>query len=284
MTILAEKLCAAPNGRSPGPKTVEHLNVPPASLLPPSPDLRDRTTPDYIAWLHDLADNIKQHGILNPVHTFLSPEGERVLHGETRRQGALLAGLPTVPAIRHLEPMTEEEIELEKALENEMRQNLSDGERAEMYHDWRERFGWSQEKIARKSGKSQGYISKLLAFRDAFPEDCRAKIGRGPGKIRVTTASIIAQLGSHEAIRAMVEYALAEDLTRYAVGREVARRLGNRQKRKGPLAFAHGGIKGTIGGDIIAELRALRDSLIDRFKKIDKGELATEDLLKSLKK
>lgn len=120
------------------------------------------------ATLEELAESIKEHGIIQPLVVskveYDVPEGTKVKYhiitGERRWRAARLAGLPTVPAI--IRDTTENQ-KLEVALvENLQRQNLNPIEEAQAYKKLMEDFSLNQQEVAYKIGKSPEKISNTI--------------------------------------------------------------------------------------------------------------------------
>ena len=111
--------------------------------------------------LGELADSIREHGIIQPL--VLSPaEGETytLIAGERRLRAAKLVNLRTVPAI--IRQATDREL-LELALiENIQRAELNPLEEAEAYRQLTEDFGLSHEEVAKRVGKSRPAVSNTL--------------------------------------------------------------------------------------------------------------------------
>lgn len=112
--------------------------------------------------LHDLANSIREHGILQPlVVTYDGAADQYILiAGERRLRAAKLAGLDTVPVL--IRQVTEQE-RLELALiENLQRADLSPLETAEAFRQLAEVFGLSHEEIAVQVGKSRVTVTNTL--------------------------------------------------------------------------------------------------------------------------
>lgn len=112
--------------------------------------------------LNDLADSIREHGIIQPL--LVIPENENgqyiLIAGERRLRAAKLAGLANVPVVFR---QASEQQHLELALiENLQRENLSPLETAEAYQELSEIFNLSHEEIAKRVGKSRVAISNTL--------------------------------------------------------------------------------------------------------------------------
>lgn len=110
--------------------------------------------------LNELADSIKQHGIIQPL--VLRPLGDKfeIIAGERRYKAATLAGLSTVPGIvTEMDDNTSAEVAL---IENVQRKDLSSIEEAKSYKSMLERSNMTQEELAKKMGLSQSTIANKL--------------------------------------------------------------------------------------------------------------------------
>lgn len=111
--------------------------------------------------LGELADSIREHGIIQPLIVSQGQDGIYILiAGERRLRAARQIGLHTVPAI--LREATDREL-LELALiENIQRAELNPLEEADAYRQLTEDFGLSHEEVARRVGKSRPAVSNTL--------------------------------------------------------------------------------------------------------------------------
>ena len=112
--------------------------------------------------LGDLADSIREHGIIQPLIVSEEPDQNRyvLIAGERRLKAARLANLDSVPVI--LRAATEQQ-RLEIALiENIQRSDLTPLETAEAYRHLNETFNLSHETIAQRVGKSRVTITNSL--------------------------------------------------------------------------------------------------------------------------
>ena len=259
-------------------RKLEHAIVPLPSLLPQDPDTRDRNTPEYLAWEQQLVEDLRQRPIQNPMHVLRTPLGLRMLAGETRRRAGLLAGCADAPVIIHDYPMTDGEKALEQLLDDEMRHPLTDMERAEKYFALMQLNDWTQVQLAQHVGRSQSFVSKLLSPFEKFPEDLRAKIGKGDGKIPITGAAAIARLDSLEAIRGTAGVVLARGLKRDAIIALVNQRLNKKQNGQKPLKLKCGGVTATVTGNTVESLKAFIGKAGEALKKLEKDNLPPEFL------
>jgi len=112
--------------------------------------------------LQELADSIKEHGIIEPIIVKKSIKGYDLVAGERRTKAARLAGLTTIPAI--VKDFSDEQM-LELALiENIQREDLTPIEEANAYKNYIEKMGVTQEETAKRFGKSRSYITNLLGL------------------------------------------------------------------------------------------------------------------------
>ena len=112
--------------------------------------------------LEELAQSIREHGILQPVVVSRQPEegAYQLIVGERRWRAARQAGLATIPAL--IRPTGSREA-LEIALvENLQRASLSPLETAEAYAALISEFGITQEQVAARVGKSRSAVANTL--------------------------------------------------------------------------------------------------------------------------
>jgi ParB family transcriptional regulator, chromosome partitioning protein len=112
--------------------------------------------------LHDLANSIREHGILQPLILTQDEEGSAytLIAGERRWRAAQLAGLDAVPAIIR---QASNQQRLEFALiENIQRSDLAPLEKADAYQQLIEEFNLSHEEIAERVSKNRVTITNTL--------------------------------------------------------------------------------------------------------------------------
>lgn len=127
--------------------------------LKPNPD-QPRRTFDPVA-LNELADSIKQHGVLQPLLVSPSKNGGHVIiAGERRWRASKIAGVEKVPVIIR----TAEELEqLELAMvENIQRVDLAPLEQAATISRLHELFHVSIEEISKRLGKAQSTVVNIM--------------------------------------------------------------------------------------------------------------------------
>lgn len=110
--------------------------------------------------LQELADSIKQHGIIQPLVLRRLGDKYEIIAGERRYKAATIAGLNQVPAIiSNIDDNQSAEVAL---VENIQRRNLTAIEEAKSYKSLLDRGYLTQEQLAEKMGVSQSSIANKL--------------------------------------------------------------------------------------------------------------------------
>jgi len=121
--------------------------------------------------LQDLADSIKEHGVIQPIILRKTDEDfYEIIAGERRFRAAKIANLSEIPAIvRKFSDNDALEIAI---IENVQRSDLSPTEEARGYQRLMKEFSYTQEIVAKKVGKSRAHIANLLRLL-TLPEKVR---------------------------------------------------------------------------------------------------------------
>lgn len=121
------------------------------------------------AALADLADSIREHGIIQPLTVRKLASGYyQIIAGERRWRAARLAGLTQVPAIV-IEADDRKAMEL-ALIENLQRADLNPIEEAEGYQQLISQYGMTQEQAAERVGKSRPAVANALRLLSLGPE------------------------------------------------------------------------------------------------------------------
>ena len=110
--------------------------------------------------LADLAQSIKENGVIQPIILRKTEEDYEIIAGERRWRASKLAGLTTIPSIvRVIDTQTTAKISL---IENIQRENLNPIEEAQAYKSIMKEYELKQDELAKAVGKSRAYISNTL--------------------------------------------------------------------------------------------------------------------------
>lgn len=126
--------------------------------------------------LAELADSIRERGVLQPI--LLRPDGDdyMIIAGERRWRAAQRARLHSIPAIvREIDESTTAELAL---IENIQRQDLNALEEAEGYRQLINRHGHTQDDVGRIVHKSRSHVANLLRLLE-LPEFVRQSLLKG---------------------------------------------------------------------------------------------------------
>lgn len=139
--------------------------VPASAILPNPAQPRKVFREDALT---DLAESIRQHGILQPLSVRRVGSRYELVAGERRLRAAQMAGLTEIPCI--VMRMDDKESGLAAMLENLQRQDLDFIEEADGIARLMSEWSMSQEQVARLLGKSQSAIAnKLRILRHSQP-------------------------------------------------------------------------------------------------------------------
>lgn len=179
--------------------------------------------------LEELAESIREHGVLTPLLVRRDDRGEYVLvAGERRLRASGLAGMEEVPCWVRDDVGSKEQLEL-ALVENVQREDLDPIETAEAFRRLCDDHGMTQEQVARRVGKDRATVAnaiRLLRLPDFALTELRA------GRITAGHAKALLSLPDDDLIRTVLRDVLAEDLSVRATERKVKAMLAPRRKRQ----------------------------------------------------
>jgi ParB family chromosome partitioning protein len=154
------------------PTAGESLRTLPIEMLEPGP-FQPRGPIDP-APLQELADSIREHGVLQPILARENPDRPgryQIIGGERRWRAAQLVPLHEVPVV--IRPLGDREAMAAALVENLQRQDLNALEEADGYRRLLDEFGLTQETLGKAVGKSRSHVAntlRLLALPDRVRE------------------------------------------------------------------------------------------------------------------
>ena len=110
--------------------------------------------------LQELADSIKQFGLLQPILVQDRKDYYEIIAGERRWRAAKLAGLKEVPVI--IKNYTEQEIVEIALIENIQREDLNPIEEAQAYKKLLTEFNLKQDEVAERVSKSRAAVTNSI--------------------------------------------------------------------------------------------------------------------------
>ncbi len=112
--------------------------------------------------LQEMAESIKELGVVQPIIVKKSIKGYELVAGERRTKAAKLAGLETIPAI--IKDFNDQEMMEIALVENIQREDLNPIDEANAYENIIRISGMTQDEFARKFGKSRSYVTNMLGL------------------------------------------------------------------------------------------------------------------------
>ena len=173
--------------------------------------------------LKELADSIREKGVLEPIWLRQAGEIFELIAGERRFRAAQAAGLLEIPALLH--EVSDLEAREMSLIENLQRADLDLIEEAEGYRDLMREAGLTQEDVSKRIGKARATVANALRLLDLSDAIKRALSG---GALSAGHAKVL--LGVDPKVRDLLAArAVAQGLS----GRALEKRVAGRGRPKG---------------------------------------------------
>jgi len=222
--------------------------------------------------LTELADSIREHGVLQPI--LVRPSGPKfeLIAGERRWRASGMANRESIPAIVvEFDESTALEISI---IENLQREDVSPLEEAVMFRKMTETFGYSVRQLAQKVGKDKGYVENRLRLTDA-PADIKELVSLR--KDTISHAYELMKIGDERKRRRLAKRVAAGELSlaklRLITG-TASGRAGDAEPEQTPRRRAK-----TAAGHVVAA-READDALMGARAKLAEGVDDMVDILR----
>lgn len=179
--------------------------LPLAQIRPNKGQPRKLFKPDELA---ELADSIKQNGVLQPILVRKKGDSYEIVAGERRYQAAREAGLEEVPVI--IREISDDDVFKLALIENLQRSDLSPLEEASGYRQLIKEKGLTQEELAKILSKSRSTITNTLRLLD-LPEEVQELVDEG--RLTAGHARAILAVPSDEGRVALAHKVVSEHLS-----------------------------------------------------------------------
>ena len=157
--------------------------------------------------LNELAESIKEHGVVQPIIVKKSIKGYELVAGERRTKASKIAGLTTIPAI--IRDFNDEEMMEIALIENIQRENLNPIEEAMAYDNIIKATGMTQDTIAKKFGKSRSYITNMIGLLK-LPDETKKLVE--DGKISASHARTLSKIEDEDEIKRLADKIIKENI------------------------------------------------------------------------
>lgn len=176
--------------------------------------------------INELAESIEQHGIIQPLIVTKTEKGYELIAGERRLRASKKIGLETVPIIvREIDEQKKLEVAL---IENIQRESLNPIETAIAYQKLIDEFNLTQEKVAKRVGKSRPVITNSLRLMNLPDEIQQALV---EGKISEGHAKYILGLENEVKQMTLFRKILNSNLSVHETNAEIRRTGGTKAAR-----------------------------------------------------
>lgn len=158
--------------------------------------------------ISELAQSIKQEGVISPLIVIKMDDRYSIVAGERRFRASKIAGLSSVPCI--VKDLSNEQIYKLSLIENIQREDLNPIDEAEAYQRLIEKFRYTQEQLAEGLGKSRSSIANSLRL-NKLSESVKQSIR--DSKINLGHAKVLAGLNSKELQEKLCRRIINENLS-----------------------------------------------------------------------
>lgn len=175
--------------------------------------------------LEELAQSVKEHGVLQPIVVRRKGDGMyELIAGERRFRAAKIAGMTTIPAL--VRNSNDEKALAVALVENIQRENLNPMEEAKAYSRLLGEFGLTQDLVSRSVGKDRSSIANIVRLL-SLPKDVQQFIESGA--ISLGHAKVLAGLSTAEAQLQLAQKIVSEQLS----VRQIEQMISGQKKGRG---------------------------------------------------
>ncbi len=177
------------------------------------------------AELEELAQSVKEHGVLQPIVVRRKGDGMyELIAGERRFRAAKISGMTAIPAL--VRNSNDEKALAISLVENIQRQNLNPMEEAKAYSRLMGEFGLTQDLVSRSVGKDRSSIANIVRLL-SLPKDVQQFIESGA--ISLGHAKVLAGLSTADAQLQLAQKIVSEQLS----VRQIEQMISGQKKDRG---------------------------------------------------
>lgn len=158
--------------------------------------------------LNELAESLKEHGLLQPIIVKKSIKGYELIAGERRTKAARLAGFKTIPAI--IKDFDDTQMMELALVENIQRENLNPIDEAMAYENIIKLSKMTQDEFAKKFGKSRSHVTNMLGLLK-LPERTKKYVENG--KISMGHARSLSKISDIDKIYDLTDKIINENIS-----------------------------------------------------------------------
>ncbi|MGN7469044.1 ParB/RepB/Spo0J family partition protein [Brevibacillus sp. SAFN-007a] len=178
--------------------------------------------------IDELANSIREHGVIQPLIVRKSIKGYELVAGERRLRAAKQAGLKQVSVV--VKAYTDQQLMEIALIENLQRENLNPLEEAEAYEKLIAHHDYTQEQLAQRIGKSRPHVANMLRLLQ-LPESIRKMVsvtelsmGHARALLAVSDENVQKQLAKDVVEKGLNVRQLEELVKQMSVSRETKKK------------------------------------------------------------
>ena len=156
--------------------------------------------------IQELAESIKQHGVIQPIIVRSVVKGYEIIAGERRYRASQMLGMETIPAV--VRSFSDEQTMEIALIENLQRENLNAIELAQAYQNLMDQLSLTQEELSVKVGKSRSHIANFLRLLN-LPDEVKDYVSRGT--LSMGHARAIAGVKEAAAVKQLVKSTIDQE-------------------------------------------------------------------------
>ena len=179
--------------------------------------------------IRELADSIRDHGILQPLIVFENGKRYKIADGHRRFEGACLLDLKEVPVLVLSTKPDADTLLLTQLAANLMRENIKPTEKAQAYQRLKEMRGLSNVDLAKLMHVSKSAVTETLSYLELSAE---AQALLDSGQIAGSTAYTISRAPDEATRQELLSKAVRGELRREDAARKVSRAKSGRTPRQ----------------------------------------------------
>lgn len=186
--------------------------------------------------LEELAQSIRENGVLQPVLVRMIGDRYQIVSGERRYRASKLAGTNTIPAV--IRRLNEEQTLLAGLIENIQRQDLNPVEEAMTLREILLNYGLTHDQLAEKVGRSRSALTNRLRLLQ-LPIEVRELVATG--KISAGHAKMLAGIKDPLEVKTWARLIIKDQMSVYEIEKRIAQNRrpqeASDQKKKGKSAM-----------------------------------------------
>lgn len=187
--------------------------------------------------IKELAESIKQHGVIQPIIVRTVLKGYEIIAGERRFRASQFCGNTTIPAV--VRTFTDQQVMEIALIENLQREDLNALEIAVAYQALMDKFNLTQEELSLKVGKSRSHIANVVRLL-SLPAEIKDYVSRGT--ISMGHARALAGIKEQSVQKEMAELTVSsewsvrdlEDAIQKLDSKQVPQQKAQKQKKRDP--------------------------------------------------